>query len=95
MAGRGGDHAIGRKLHRYFLTAEIPEPRVGLVQPVHHGEAKTLAWSTLDATADAILADGLATPDELTAALRNLRAFTDDPRTLICGPRVFQLWSRR
>jgi SAM-dependent methyltransferase len=56
------DHAIGRKLYRYFLAAEIPEPRVGLVQPVHHGEAKTLAWSTLDATADAILADGLATP---------------------------------
>ena len=95
LAGRGGDHAIGRKLYRYFLAAEIPEPQVGLVQPVHHGEAKTLAWSTLDATADAILADGLVTPEELTAALRNLRPFTDDPRTLTCGPRVFQLWSWR
>jgi hypothetical protein len=29
------------------------------------------------------------------AALGNLQPFTADPRTLICGPRVFQSWSRR
>jgi hypothetical protein len=29
------------------------------------------------------------------AALAALRQFTADPRTLICGSRVFQLWSRR
>ena len=95
LAGRGGDHAIGRKLHRYFLAAGIPAPQVSLVQPVHQGEAKLLAWSTLEATAGTTLADGLATPDQITAALDSLRAFTDDPRTLICGPRVFQLWARR
>ena len=95
LAGRGGDHAIGRKLHRYFLAAGIPAPEVTLVQPIHEGEAKLLAWSTLEATADAILADGLATPDQLRAALDSLRAFTGDPHTLICGPRVFQLWARR
>ena len=92
---RGGDHAIGRKLHRYFLAAGIPDPQMMLVQPVHQGEAKTLAWSTLEATADAIIAEGLTTADELAGALSSLRAFTDDPRTLICGPRVFQLWCRR
>jgi ubiquinone/menaquinone biosynthesis C-methylase UbiE len=95
LARRGGDHAIGRKLYRCFLTAGIPDPQVRLVQPVHEGEAKTLAWSTLEATADAIVAEGLATAEELAAALAGLRRFTDDPRTLICGPRVFQLWSRR
>ena len=95
LARRGGDHAIGRRLYRYFLAAGIPDPQVRLVQPVHQGEAKTLAWSTLEATADAILAEGLATSDQVTAALASLRRFTDDPGTLICGPRVFQLWSRR
>lgn len=92
---RGGDHAIGRKLYRYCLAAGIPDPRVTVVQHLHEGEAKTLAWSTLEAAADAIIAEGLATADELAAALASLRRFTDDPRTLICGPRVFQLWSRR
>jgi ubiquinone/menaquinone biosynthesis C-methylase UbiE len=95
LARRGGDHATGRKLYRLFLAAGIPHPQITLVQPVHQGEAKMLAWSTLDATADAIIADGIATRDQVTAALASLRRFTDDPGTLICGPRVFQLWARR
>ena len=54
-----------------------------------------LAWSTLDATAEAIISERLATEDQITAALASLRQFSDDPHTLICGPRVFQLWARR
>jgi hypothetical protein len=95
LARRGGDHATGRKLYRCFLAEGIPHPEIKLVQSVHQGDAKTLAWSTLDASADAIIAEGIATPDQVTAALVSLRRFTDDPSTLICGPRVFQLWSRR
>lgn len=95
LARRGGDHATGRKLYRFFLAAGIPHPEIKLVQPVHQGEARMLAWSTLDATADAIISEGIATPDQVTAALASLRRFTDDPSTLICGPQVFQLWSRR
>jgi len=62
---------------------------------VHQGEAKMLMWSTLEATADAVIAEGLATRDQITTALASLRQFSDDARTLICGPRVFQLWARR
>lgn len=91
----GGDAAVGRRLYRYFLAAGIPAPRVQLVQPLHEGEAKVLAWSTLDATADAIVAEGLASADQLADALASLRRLAEDERTLICGPRVFQLWSRR
>jgi SAM-dependent methyltransferase len=29
---RGGDHAIGRKLHGYFVAAGIPDPQLALVQ---------------------------------------------------------------
>lgn len=93
---RGGDHALGRKLLHYFLDAKIPEPRVSLVQPVYtRGEEKAIALSTLDATADAILSEGIASKGELQAALTSLKAFTDDPTTLLALPRVFQVWSRR
>jgi ubiquinone/menaquinone biosynthesis C-methylase UbiE len=93
---RGGDHATGRKLYHYFLDAGIPSPQVALVQSVFvSGEGKELAWSTLDATSEAILAEGVATPGELAAALASLRQFTDDETTLIARPRVFQLWSAR
>ena len=93
---RGGDHAIGRKLYGCLLTAGIPDPRVAVVQPVWtEGEAKTLPWSTLEATAEAIVSEQVASAGEVTTALSNLQQFTADPRTLISGPRVFQLWSRR
>jgi len=93
---RGGDHAVGRKLYGCFLAAGIADPQVALVQPVQiDGEGKTLPWSTLEASADAILSEGLASEDEVTAALATLEHFTADPRTLISGPRIFQLWSRR
>ena len=95
LARRGGDHAIGRKLYRCALAAGIPHPQVRLVQPVHQGEAKMLMWSTLEATADAVIAEGLATRDQITTALASLRQYSDNPHTLICGPRVFQLWARR
>ena len=93
---RGGDHAMGRKLYACFLAAGIPRPQVALVQSVWtEGEAKTLAWSTLEATREAIGSDGVASADEVTAALTALEDFTADPHTLICSPRVFQLWARR
>jgi 2-polyprenyl-3-methyl-5-hydroxy-6-metoxy-1,4-benzoquinol methylase len=93
---RGGDHASGRKMYEYFLDAGIPAPHVTLVQSVSiGGERKELAWSTLDATGEAIVSEGVATSDELAAALSSLREFTDDSTTLIGHPRVFQLWSAR
>jgi len=93
---RGGDHLAGRRLYEWFLAAGIPEPEVALVQSVWTaGEAKTLAWSTLEATGEAIVSEGVASARELTDALTSLEHYTADSQTLICGPRVFQLWSRR
>ena len=93
---RGGDAAFGRKVYGGFLAAGIPRPEVSVVQPMWtEEEGKTLAWSTLEATADAIIAGGVASQDEVTAALTTLWQFTADPQTLISGPRIFQLWSSR
>ncbi len=95
-ARRGGDHAVGRKLLRYFRAAGIPEPIIHVVQPVYSGgPGKTLALSTLDATAEAILSEGIASEAELRDALASLAQFTNEPQTLISGPRIFQLWARR
>ena len=92
----GGDAAAGRKLFRYFLEAGIPSPRLRLAQGADTaGEGKTLALTTLEATAGAIIAEQIASADEVSSALASLTAFTDDPGTLVGDPRVFQLWSRR
>ena len=92
----GGDPRMGRKLHRYFREAGGSDPRMRLTQDVNtSGEAKVLPQITLEAMADAIAASGLATERELAAALESLTAFTADPRTLVAGPHVFQVWAHR
>jgi ubiquinone/menaquinone biosynthesis C-methylase UbiE len=92
----GGDPAIGRKLYRYFLQVGIPAPEVRVVQECGAtGDLKDLTVSTLEASADAIIGVGLATADEVTAAIADLAAFAADPETFIGGPRIFQLWARR
>ncbi|HZY71423.1 MAG TPA: methyltransferase domain-containing protein [Thermoplasmata archaeon] len=92
----GGDPTAGRKLRRYFRDVGIPEAQFGFVQPMRYeGEAKSLAWSTLEASSEAILAAGVATPSELRSALEDLAGFTEDPQSLISGPRMFQAWVRR
>lgn len=92
----GGDPNIGRKLHRYFREVGIAPAEFGLVQGLRMvGEAKSLAWSTLEGSSEAILSAGLATDAEVTTALEDLARFSDDPQTLIVGPWIFQAWARR
>ena len=91
---RGGDHAIGRKLYRYswrrdWRTAGDAGPAGA---PRGSQDARV---STLEATADAILEEGVATRDQLTAALAVLAGSPTIRATSLCGQRVFQLWSRR
>jgi ubiquinone/menaquinone biosynthesis C-methylase UbiE len=92
----GGDPTIGRKLYGYFVETAIPSPKLRLVQRADvDGEAKTLPLLTMDATAAAIVAEGIASETELDAARASLAAFTADPTTVIGGPRIIQVWSRR
>jgi SAM-dependent methyltransferase len=92
----GGDHAFGRKLYEGFLEVGIPEPEVSLVQSARtRGDVKQLAWLTLDATKDSIISLGIASLEEVETALNDLWQLTEDHRSLIGAPRVFQVWSRR
>jgi hypothetical protein len=96
VAHWGGDHAMGRKLYRYCLDAGIPQLNVNVVQPLYiEGDGKSLPWSTLEASRDAILDAGIASADEVDVALEKLAAIANDPRNLISGPRIFQVWSRQ
>ena len=59
------------------------------------GLEKTLPLLTLDATADALIGERLASQDEVDAARASLAEFAADPGTVVAGPQIFQLWSRR
>jgi SAM-dependent methyltransferase len=92
----GGDALIGRKLYRYFLQAGIPDPGLHVAQGADaKGEAKTVILMTLRATADSLVRAGLASADEVAAAIESLAAFTAAPDTIVSGARIFQVWARR
>ena len=94
----GGDPAIGRKLFRYFGEAGIGEAELRLVQSLGtsgDSDTKALAVSTLEGSADAIVAAGLATADDVAAAIADLTAFASTAGTLVGDPRTFQVWATR
>jgi ubiquinone/menaquinone biosynthesis C-methylase UbiE len=96
LARHGGDAVAGRKLYGFFLQAGIPDPQLKLVQRADAtGESKSLSLSTLEATAEAIVAEGLASRDEVRQAIASLAEFTNDPETVVGDPRIFQVWARK
>jgi ubiquinone/menaquinone biosynthesis C-methylase UbiE len=96
LARRGGDASIGRRLYGYFRQAGIGACELRVVNSVAAGgEEKYLRLSTLEATADAMLAEGLVTPAEIEAALVSLADFVADPATILGGPAIFQAWAVR
>ncbi len=97
IARRGGDAMLGPRLPGLCVDAGLEGVQVRVVQPVHSGQApeKALSLSTLVNIGDAVVAEGLATTAELEETVRELGAFTDDPRSLVGLPRIFQVWGRR
>lgn len=95
-ARQGADADIGPKLHGMMLDAGWRNVKINVIQPTFaSGEGKQIPVLTLINITDSILAGKLATEAELQSTVDDLTRFTDDPRTLISLPRVFQVWGRR
>jgi ubiquinone/menaquinone biosynthesis C-methylase UbiE len=93
---RGGDGRIGLKLRRYFHEEGIPSPETTLVAPLRlDSDRKSIAWLTIDATADAFIKEGLASREELDSIASSLREMAADPRAIVTGPKTFQVWARK
>ena len=95
-ARRGCDADIGPKLYGMLRDAGFRSVEFEIVQPAFaSGEGKRLAVLTLVNIADAVLAEGLASREELDSAIEELGRYTDDERTIVGAPRVFQVLGRR
>lgn len=93
---RGCDANIGPKLHGMLRAAGWHDLQLNIVQPAHHsGEGKHMALLTLRNIAEAVIAEQLATPEELEQTLAELEQYTADPHSLISLPRIFQWQARR
>ena len=66
---------------------------MNVVQPAGmEGEVKLVAAITLESIADAVVAEGLATRDEIDENVRALYGVARDPRTVVALPRIVQAW---
>ena len=93
---RGTDARLGRRLFRQAVELGIPDPQVALVHPIHtRDERKIIPLTTLEASAEAMIAEGIATQNEVDSAHASLKALVTDPNSLVAGPRVFQLFARK
>ena len=93
---RGADARIGPRLPSLLREAGFTNLDVAVVQPVGlRGDAKLLDPVTMENIAAAVLAERLATKEEIDAVAREMFEFAGDPTTLVSVPRIVQAWGRR
>jgi ubiquinone/menaquinone biosynthesis C-methylase UbiE len=93
---RGCDPRIGCRLRTLFVEGGLRDVTDRLVQPVSaDGEGKFIHSITTRAIEAALIAEGLATAEEVDRLVADLEALAHDPQTLLGFPRVFQAAGRR
>lgn len=93
---RGGDANIGPKLPAMLRKAGVHEIQLNVIQPAHvKGEGKLMAPLTMSRISEALIAEELATKDEVRQILADLNQVAADSETLISLPRIFQVWGKR
>lgn len=94
---RGLDGCLGRRLPGMLQAAGLVDVQVKVHTQVSQvGEfGQMLFLEIVEGLRDSIIADGLHTPDELTALVQELREHLNTPGTLVVQPLLFQVWGRK
>jgi hypothetical protein len=93
---RGGDADIGPKLLGMFAAAGAQQLGLSIVYPEPQiGSGKDISLLTIIGISEAVLAEKLIEEPELNKVVSAIESFTRDPLSIICGPRIFQIWGRR
>jgi len=93
---RGGDANIGLRLPELLTEAGFEAIEMHVVQPAGaNGEVKLITPVTLENIRDAVLAEVLASRDEINQLLAELYEFACTPGTVSSVARVVQVWGYR
>lgn len=91
-----GDLDIGPRLPALLRDAGLVGVGVRVAQPAFvDGPEKQLQQMSMQKVRSSVLGAGIASADEYDAAYAELKAFTDDPTTIVASPRMVQTWGRR
>ena len=90
---RGADANIGPQLPALLHEAGFEDVQVNVVQPSGTaGEVKLMTPITMENIADTVLAEGLASSDEVERIVDELYEFARTPGTLWGLPRIVEAW---
>lgn len=93
---RGGDPYIGPRLPSLFRESGFQALQMNIVQPAGtSGEVKLLSPMTMENIADAVIAEGFASREEIVRLVAELYEFARTPGTIGCTPRVVQVWANK
>jgi 2-polyprenyl-3-methyl-5-hydroxy-6-metoxy-1,4-benzoquinol methylase len=98
---RGVDPNIGPRLPQLLAGAGCRPVHMTVVQPAgmapdgHEGDVKLVTPLTLENIADAAIAEGLTTRDEIDSLLDELYRLAADTTTVLALPRIVQTWGYR
>lgn len=93
---RGADPNIGPKLPLMLRRAGLQIVQLNIVQPAHfEGDDKLLTSITMQRIAAAVVAENIATEEEVNEVVDGLNAAAEDKDILISLPRIFQVWGTR
>jgi len=92
----GADPNIGPRLPSLLLEANFENVQLNVVQPAGlQGDVKIIQPLTMDYIRAPVLAQELATEQEVDEIVEELYTFARNPRTVISLPRVVQAWGYR
>lgn len=96
MHRRGGDGDIGLKLPKMMTDAGLSIGGIAVAHPSDiDGDVKLVAALTMEGIAEAVLNDGLATPEEVRHLVSVLNENAHDRGVFASITRVIQVWGRR
>jgi SAM-dependent methyltransferase len=91
-AKRGADPGIGPRLPGMLGERGLQKVTFRVVQPAfREGPGKSLALLTMQNIKDAAVTSSLITADDAGLVEDDLRRFTEDPRSILSLPRIFQV----
>ncbi|MEZ5038703.1 MAG: methyltransferase domain-containing protein [Saprospiraceae bacterium] len=92
LDARRADANIGQRLYQLLQQAGFEDISVRVVQPLHtKEEGKLMAEITMEGISGALLQEGLASREEISQTVAELKAFRADEKTVMSLPRIFQV----
>jgi 2-polyprenyl-3-methyl-5-hydroxy-6-metoxy-1,4-benzoquinol methylase len=93
---KGGDANIGPRLPALFLDAGLTDVKLEVIQPSYReGPGKRIPSVTMEHIREAVVGAGLASDEEVSGIVAEINAFSDDPRTILSFPRIFQVIGKK